>query len=146
MGTKWQDYEQVAAYLLKQFASEFGLNRVEGKQKVAGLKSGTSWEIDAKGYNDGNGGFMIVECRRYTSGKQTQEQLAGLAYRIFDTGASGAILVSPYGLQAGAGLIARAENVFDVRLTAESTPEQFAISFLNKFIAAGSFGMSITGS
>jgi hypothetical protein len=33
---RWQTYEEVAAWLLNQFASEFGLDRVEGKQDVSG--------------------------------------------------------------------------------------------------------------
>ena len=44
----WETYEQVAAYILNQFAAEFELERVEGKQNILG-KSGASWEIDAKG-------------------------------------------------------------------------------------------------
>src|SRR5882724_6794049 len=39
----WQSYEGVARYLLDQFAAEFGLDRVEGKQNVLGKESGTSW-------------------------------------------------------------------------------------------------------
>jgi hypothetical protein len=46
---KWQSYEEIAAYLLNQFADTFGLKTVEGKQTVVGLRSGTNWEIDAKG-------------------------------------------------------------------------------------------------
>ena len=65
MTTKWQSYEEVATYLLNQFASEFGLSKVEGKQSVLGLRSQTNWEIDAKGIREGNEGFVIIECRRY---------------------------------------------------------------------------------
>jgi hypothetical protein len=47
MAKKWQTYEEVAAHLLDEFAAEFGLSRVEGKQIVDGQHSGTKWEIDA---------------------------------------------------------------------------------------------------
>jgi hypothetical protein len=80
--TKWRSYEEAAAHLLNQFAHEFGLERVEGKQKVVGQHSGTTWEIDAKGIRQGDSGFLIVECRRYTNSKQNQDKIAGLAYRI----------------------------------------------------------------
>jgi hypothetical protein len=30
----WRDYEEVARYLLNRFAKEFGLEFVEGKQKI----------------------------------------------------------------------------------------------------------------
>lgn len=61
----WNTYEEVAQYLLNQFAEYFELGRVEGKQIVPG-KSGTEWEIDAKGVKADGEGFLIVECRRYT--------------------------------------------------------------------------------
>jgi hypothetical protein len=37
----WESYEQVSHYLLDKFASEFGLDRVEGKQEIQGQRSGT---------------------------------------------------------------------------------------------------------
>lgn len=131
----WKSYEKVAAYLLNHFAKEFGLTRVEGKQTVHGLRSGTDWEIDAKGVREGaNQGFIIIECRRYTESKQNQEKLGSLAYRILDTGASGGIIVSPLGLQEGAAKIAAHENVLDVQLNANCTPYEFIIKFLNKIM------------
>ena len=47
--TKWQSYEEVSTYLLNQIAHKFGLSHFEGKQKIGGKRSGTEWEIDAKG-------------------------------------------------------------------------------------------------
>jgi hypothetical protein len=44
----WRTYEEVAQYLLNEFAAHFGLGHVEGKQVVPG-QSGADWEIDAKG-------------------------------------------------------------------------------------------------
>lgn len=132
MDHKWKTYEEVAAYLLNQFAAEFGLSRVEGKQKIKGRR--TQWEIDAKGVREGNQGFIIVECRRYTTSKQSQEKVGSLAYRITDTGAEGGILVSPLGLQEGAGKIAKAENIVEVRLAPNSAPQDFTMQFLNKIM------------
>jgi hypothetical protein len=132
MDQKWKTYEEVAAYLLNQFAAEFGLSRVEGKQTVEGRRSGTQWEIDAKGVREGNQGFIIVECRRYTTSKQNQEKIGSLAYRIIDAGAEGGIVVSPFGFQEGARKIAEAENIVEVRLAPNSTPQDFTMQFLNK--------------
>jgi hypothetical protein len=131
---KWESYEDVATYLLGKFASEFGLERVEGKQEVAGQRSGTTWEIDAKGFVSGGAGFVIVECRRHTTSRQNQERAAGLAYRIIDCGAQGGIIVSPLGLQEGAKCVATAENIVNVRLNQDSTPEEFAMYFLKRFM------------
>ena len=132
MSQKWKSYEQVATHLLDLFASDFGLDRVEGKQHVEGHHSGTKWEIDAKGVCNGNDGFINVECRRYTTSKQNQEKTGALAYRIIDTGADGGILVSPLGLQEGAERLAKAENIVEVRLDENSTNHEYLMKFLNK--------------
>jgi hypothetical protein len=132
MTTEWKSYEEVATYLLNQCACELGLSKVEGKQSVPGLRSQTEWEIDAKGVSEGNEGFVIIECRRYTTSKQSQERIASLAYRILDTGAQRAIIVSPLGLQEGAQKVAQAERIVNVQLSPDSTPYEFAMQFLNK--------------
>jgi len=129
---QWESYEQVGTYLLDQFAAEFGLDRVEAKQEVSGQRSGTSWEIDAKGVHQGNDGFLIVEFRRCTTSRQSQEKMGGLAYRIIDTGAKGGIIVSPLGLQEGAEKIAAAENVVNVILNENCNHHEYMMLFLNK--------------
>ena len=128
----WDTYEEVAQQILNDLASEFGLVRVEPKQGVPGKRSGTTWTIDAKGIKVGEEGFVIVECRRYTSSKQKQEQMGGLAYRIIDAQAAGGIIVSPLGLQKGAKLIADAENIINIQLAENATPADFTLQFLNK--------------
>lgn len=129
----WQSYEQVAQFLLDKFSKKFGLTRVEGKQKIIGTRSGTTYTIDAKGVRkEGNKAFVIVECRRYTTSRQNQERVGALAYRIIDTGAKGGIIVSPLGLQEGGEKIAQAENIIDVRLGENSTTTDYILSFLNK--------------
>ncbi len=134
MGTKqsWKSYEDVARYFLNHFRQEFGLERVDPKQKIAG-SSGTSWEIDAKGVCEGdNSAIMLVECRQHRSKPLNQEAVGGLAYRIIDTRAAGGIIVSPLPLQDGAKKVAEANQIVHVRLGPDSTPENFAISFFNK--------------
>jgi hypothetical protein len=142
----WESYEEVARYLLDQFAERFGLERVEGKQDVVGLRSGTEWEIDAKGVCSGGSGFVIVECRRFTSSRQNQERVGGLAYRIIDTGAVGGIIVSPLGLQDGAEKIAAAESVVSVLLDENSTRTDYVMSFLHSVMVGVSDTVTITDS
>jgi hypothetical protein len=132
MKSNWKSYEDVATYLLDKFASDFKLSRVEGKQSVLGNRSGTNWEIDAKGFREGNDAIVILEYRRFTTSKQSQERLASLAYRIIDTGADGGIIISPLGLQSGAQIVANAENIINVKLDKDSTPTEFSMQFLNK--------------
>jgi Restriction endonuclease len=120
--------------LLNKFADEFGLDRVEGKQKVKRRRSGTTWTIDAKGFREKNEAFVIVECRRYITSKQNQEKVGSLAYRIIDTGAGGGILVSPLGMQKGAKKIANAENIIHVQLDENSRRYEYVLGFLNKIM------------
>ena len=55
MGRAFEQYEQVTAFLLNEFAAHFGLGRVEGKQIIHGSRSGTNWEIDGKGIRSPDG-------------------------------------------------------------------------------------------
>jgi len=146
MKQSWQTYEEVAQYLLNEFSHEFGFSEVEGKQVIEGHRSGTKWVIDAKGVRQGNEGFVIVECRQYTTSKQSQEKLGSLAYRILDTGAQGGIIVSPLGIQKGAAKIAEAENILNVRLDSNSTPHDFGMQFLDKLMLSISETIGITDS
>jgi hypothetical protein len=132
---RWSTFEEVARQILHDLATEFGLERVEPKQRVAGERSTTDWEIDAKGICLNGEGFVIVECRRYTASRPSQEQLAGLAYRIMDTGAKGGIIVSPLGIQEGGKKVANAENIISVQLDADATPEDYVLHFLKTIFA-----------
>ena len=127
----WKSYEEVAAYLLNQFAEHFDLGRFDGKQIVAG-ESGTSWEIDAKGYSEDNQHFVIVECKRHTKAGISQAITSSLAWSIQDTGASGGILVSPLGLQAGAKKVAAKADIHEVIMREDSTTTEYLIKFLDK--------------
>ena len=145
--TSWKNYEEVATFLLNQMSHEFGLERVEGKQQIEGQRSGTSWEIDAKGVCANQVGFVLIEIRRYTTSRLTQEATGALAYRIHDTGASGGIIVSPMGLQEGAKKVAAAEGVHSVQLNAGSTTTEYVLRFLNNVmlsLAPDSLTVSVT--
>lgn len=60
--------------------------------------------------------------------------MAGLAYRVIDTGSSGGIIVSPLGLQAGARKVADSEEILEVALDPDSTPQEFAMRFLHRLM------------
>jgi len=118
----WETYEEVARFLLKDISDTLGLGleRVEGKQKLAG-KSGTKWQVDAKGVKTEDGAIVIVECRRWTTSKPDQEDVGAFAYRIGDVGAAGGIVVTPLGVQEGGQKIAEYEGIEIVHLDANST-------------------------
>ena len=126
----WRSYEEVARFLLDKIASELGLHRVEGKQHLPGLRSGTKWEIDAKGVSNQGDGVLVVEIRRHTTSRLTQEDVAAIAYRIRDTGSVGGIIVAPLPLQSGAQRVANAEGIVAVQLNENSTTEEYVLRFL----------------
>jgi hypothetical protein len=129
--TSWRSYEEVAQYLLGQMAEHFELGRVEGKQIVAGA-SGACWEIDAKGVKERGAGFVIIECRRYTTRGLSQGRIEELAFLIQDTGAVGGIIVSPLPLQSGAKKVAASQHIQEVRLSSDSTTTDYIFQFLER--------------
>lgn len=139
----WRKYEIVAAQILDRVKAELDMSTIEGKQFVSGA-SGAVWELDAKGIKEGLDAFVIIECRRYTTSKLKQEAVAGLAWRIQDTGAYGGVVVSPLGLQEGAVKVAASANIVSATLNADATPEQFALAFLNHLFV-GVTGVSARG-
>jgi hypothetical protein len=139
--TAWRTYEEVAVYLLNQFADALGLERVEGKQKVVGNITTAEWEIDGKGVKIGHEGFVVIECRRHLRSKLKQEEVAAVAYRIRDMGAKGGIIVSPLGFQEGAAKVAGAENIQDIHMNKDSTTTEYMLRFLDMvFIGATDVG------
>jgi hypothetical protein len=142
MNTQWLLYEDAARKVLADLRGKIGLSAVEGKQSLVGL-SGTTWEIDAKAWRDGKEGFLLVEARRHTTSGLRQEEIAAIAYRIQDVGASGGIVVSPLPLQQGATLIARSAGIAHVRLTPESTTESYIAEFLGQRFLGASIAESI---
>lgn len=142
MDRAFERYEQVAAFLLNEFAAHFGLERVEGKQIVQGSRSGTNWEIDGKGIRSPDDAIIIVECRRYQASRPSQEQLAAIAYRIEDIGAVGGIIVTPIGIQKGAKKVALAEKIISVHLDSESTTSDYVLQFLKKVMIGSSLPLS----
>jgi anti-sigma regulatory factor (Ser/Thr protein kinase) len=133
----WENYENVARHLLNQLASHFGLGHVEGKQIVSGV-SEAEWAIDAKGVLADGDGFVIVECRRYIKKRLNQESVGAVAFRIKDTGAAGAFIVSPLDLQSGAKKVAMHSNIVHIKLDPSSTTTDYLMKFLqNIFVGIG---------
>jgi Restriction endonuclease len=131
---QWRKYEEVAQYLLDQFADQLGLERVEAKQKIVGLISGRQIEIDGKGVRQGNTGFVVVECKKFKD-RVEAEKLEALAFRIQDVGADGGIIVTTLALQSGARKIAESQNIVTVRMSQDSTIENYVMRFFSQLMA-----------
>jgi hypothetical protein len=127
----WKTYEEIAALVLNQCAAEFGIERVEGKQDVAG-KSGTEWEVDARAWAAGDAAHLLVECKKHSNTGISQAITSSLAWQILDTDAEGGFLVSPNGLQAGAKFVAAVANIREIKLDPRSTPSAWFGDWLGK--------------
>lgn len=127
----WKSYEQIASFVLNQCAKEFGLSRVDGKQDVAG-KSGTEWEVDARGWTEGDTTHFLVECKKHEKTAISQAITGSLAYQIQDTGAEGGFLVSPHGLQSGAKKVAAANNIYEIKLDPKSSTAAYFGEWLGR--------------
>jgi hypothetical protein len=145
--TTWESYEDVARYLLGQVSDALGLGleTVEGKQTLVG-ESGAKWEIDGKGVNADDGATVVVECRRYTTSKVKQSAVASLAWTISDLGASGGIVVTPIGVQAGGRLIAESADIRIIRLNENATITDYVMEFLDKVSIGRSFSVTLATS
>lgn len=127
--TVWQSYEDAARSILEQLGKHIGIEKVSGYRNLTGT-SGTSWEVEATAIRSGDGGTLIVECRRHTTRGLSQESVAGLAFRIQDTRSSGGIIVTPRPLQKGAKYVADSKDILHFRLDVLSTPEDYLAEFM----------------
>lgn len=144
-GKQWESYEEVAAYLLDQFSSHFGVERFEGKQSATG-DSGTDWELDARGCSSDGQHFVVVECKRHTKTGISQAITASLAWVIEDVGGTGGVLVSPIGLQEGAKKVAASAGIVEVILDKNSTTTDYVLRFLNQVCIGFSEKVTLTES
>ena len=126
MDKKCERYEQVTRKILEDCREQLGYREVHPKGKILG-KSGTQWEIDATCYLADNKA-ILVECRRHTTRKIDQEQVAGLVFRITDTGAKGGLMVTPLGYQLGAKLVAQAQKITLATLNPDATEREYVLS------------------
>ena len=118
-------------------ADVFGLERVEGKQSLAG-PSGATWEIDGKGIKIRDRSDRCVECRHYRTSKLKQSAVAALAWTVSDVGASGGIVVTPIGIQQGGEIVAQSTDIEVVRLNADSTTTDYLLQFLDRVLIGAS--------
>jgi hypothetical protein len=143
--TAWEGYEEVARYLLEKLSDTLGLGleRVKGKQKLVG-KSGMEWTVDGKGVKTEDGAIIVIECKRYPTSRVEAEEVGGIAYRISDVDATGGIIVTPIGVQAGGAKIAEYEGIQIVQLDADSTlTAGYLLRFLDR-IVVGPGGATLT--
>lgn len=85
-----------------------------------------------------DGGIIIVEARRYTTSKLKPGAVGELAYRIGDLGAAGGIIATHIGVQSGGVKIAKSEGIDIFHVDKDSTPTDFKLEGLSKWLAGRS--------
>jgi hypothetical protein len=127
----WQNYEELARHVLLHFADIVGISSVEVKQRLQG-RSGTCWQIDAKGICSDGAGFLVIECKERKSSRLNQRTIAALAFTVRDVGATGAVIITSIGLQKGAKKVASQLGLHEMYLPKESTFEDFVAKCGNR--------------
>lgn len=131
MKPDWRRYEEAARTILANIGHALGITSVGPKQKMPGA-SGTEWELDARAWAEGEEGFLVVEVRRYATSRLKQEDMAAIAFRVEDVGASGGIIVSPLPPQRGAAIIAKSKGLKCVTISLDSTAETYLAEFMGR--------------
>jgi hypothetical protein len=137
----WRSYEDVARHVLTELRAHLGLSRVEGSQSLPGFFSGATWRVDGRAVREGSEAIVLIECRRHTTERLKQEQLAAIAFRILDTGSVGGIVVTPIGLQEGAERVARCAGVVCMQLGQDDDFDNWVAAFLGRVFIKSTISM-----
>lgn len=126
---KWKIYEEVAHYLLETQAKALGLGlRARGEEAKAHRRVWYDLGDRPKGRHDRHGRAIVAtECRRYTTSKLKQKDMAALAYIIRDIGAAGG---GP-GDYASDSLLARLAVSIAWTMVAAASPSSWSCTGLN---------------
>lgn len=127
MSKECKYYELVTKKILENLRHHLGFDNVCGKEKYQG-KSGTDWEIDASCYRKDTDTLVLVECRRKTTRRIPQEEMAGFAFRIGDIGAAEGLMVTPIGYQEGAKKVAEAAKIGMATLNPDATESEYILT------------------
>jgi hypothetical protein len=139
----WETYEDVTRAVLSDLREYLGVGDILGKKKYKGKI--TEWEIEASSYEkEDKSKLVIVECRRYTTSRLSQETVGGFSYRIDDLIATRGIIVTPLGLQKGAQKIADAKKITTITLDPNARSDNYIARISNQLFGKFTEHISIT--
>lgn len=130
MRKKWTAYEDAAQSVIAGMREAISLATGGERKKVEGA-SGMQWELDARAWQEGADGFLLVEVRQYDS-PLNQAALAVIAWRIQNMDGSGRIVAA---LLPQEKCVLPAANKADseyLRLTDDSTAQNYIAEFLSR--------------
>lgn len=131
MSSESERYELVTKKILENLRHHLRFDNVGGKEKYQG-ETGTEWEIDASCYRKDTDTLVLIECRRKTTRRIPQEEMAGFAFRIRDIGAGEGLMVTPIGYQKGAKKVAKAARIGMATLNPEATESEYILTIANR--------------
>jgi hypothetical protein len=133
----WRTYEDAVRSIINQHKELFELVSVEPAPVKLEGKSGTSWNIEIVGYKAGQRRIVVVEVRRKTTRNLEPEEVGGFAYRIEDVDAEKGYMVTPLerGFSSGAANLAEYEEIGNINVSVDATPEDYIIQHLNWMFA-----------
>jgi hypothetical protein len=125
--TAYATYEDVAHSFFCDCKDTFGFDVVERKA-VLTSKSGNTYKIEVLGRRVAEGADIIIECKHYGPKSQIdQEMVGGLAYRVQNTGADGAFIVTTHELQSGAQRVADFEQITVFIIGPDATIDDYGV-------------------
>lgn len=139
MHKKWTAYEGAARSVIAGMRGAISLATGGGRHTAEGA-SGMQWELDAKAWQEGADGFLLVEVRQYDS-PLNQEALAVIAWRIQGIDGSGCIVASSLPQAECSSSVTHTMDSEYLRLTDDSTAENYIAEFLSRRFR----GLIVTG-
>jgi|RhiMetdeSRZDD1v2_1073273.scaffolds.fasta_scaffold261819_2 hypothetical protein len=130
----WKQFEDAFRAILEDHKDFFGLDSIEPSPRKAKAKSGYVYDIEVMGYSKGDEKLVLFECRRKSRNLEPKD--AGeFAYRIQTTGAKKGYFVTTLekGLAEGAKTITDYERINHIQLSANATPQEYLMKYLNNF-------------
>jgi hypothetical protein len=146
-GKAWESFEDAFRAILEAHKEFFGLDSVEPAPGTAKAASGYVYNIEVLGYTKGDERLVLFECRRKKRNVEPGE--AGeFAYRILTTGANKGYFVTTLdkGLSEGAKMHADYEQIGHIQLSADATPHEYVMKYLNNFFVGVVGRLTLGGS
>jgi len=143
----WESFEDAFRAILEAHKDFFGLGRVEPGLAEAAAESGYVYDIEVLGYAKGDDKLVLFECRRKSRNLEPKD--AGeFAYRVFTTSAKKGYFVTTLdkGLSEGAKKIADFEQIGHICLSAEATPHEYVMKYLDNFFTGVVSKLTFSGS
>jgi hypothetical protein len=130
MHKKWAAYEDAARSVIAGMREAINLATGGEVQRGEGA-SGMQWELDAKAWQEGTNGFLLVEVRQYDS-PLNQEALAVIAWCIHGAAGSGRVVASSLLREECSSPVTNTADTEYLRLTDDSTAQNYIAEFLSR--------------